>query len=179
MPCALTSNITYNPCNDNISGIEYILVTEYDNLDQTNVAKFAMTSNVITTLVLATNKQFRKYTLDKEMVEAKDNSTMNVETKITVYNPNITFTLNGFDTTQRSELALLQKNNLLVIVKRTNETFWMAGLDGGMNVTELQTAFGKKWEDFSGNIVSLVGKSPNPMYEVNSSLIAAQLIPAV
>ncbi len=52
MACALTTNITYDSCKDNISGIKRILFTEYANLDQTNVAKFALTANVVTTLVL-------------------------------------------------------------------------------------------------------------------------------
>ena len=178
MPCALTTNITYDSCKDNISGIKRILFTEYANLDQTNVAKFALTANVVTTLVLATSKLFRAYNLDRQMAEASDNATGNVETKINIYAPTITFTINGFTTVQRTELDLLMKNYLIAIIERKNGTYWIAGLDGGLDVTEIQTAFGKNFEDFSGNIVSLVGKSATRMLEVDSSLIAAQLVAA-
>ena len=70
------------------------------------------------------------------------------------------------------------KNYLIAIIERKNGTYWIAGLDGGLDVTEIQTAFGKNFEDFSGNIVSLVGKSATRMLEVDSSLIAAQLVAA-
>ena len=178
MACALTTGITYDSCKDNLSGIKRILFTEYANLDQTNAAKFALTANVVTTLVLATTKLFREYKLGREMAEASDNATGNSETKINIYTPTITFTINGFTTVQRNELDLLMKNYLIAIIERKNGTYWIAGLDGGLDVTEIQTAFGKKWEDFSGNIVSLVGKSATRMLEVDSSLIAAQLVAA-
>ena len=93
------------------------------------------------------------------MAEASDNATGNSETKINIYTPTITFTINGFTTVQRTELDLLMKNYLIAIIERKNGTYWIAGLDGGLDVTEIQTAFGKNFEDFSGNIVSLVGKS--------------------
>ena len=178
MACALTTGITYDSCKDNLSGIKRILFTEYANLDQTNAAKFALTANVVTTLVLATTKLFREYKLGREMAEASDNATGNAETKINIYTPTITFTINGFTTVQRNELDLLMKNYLIAIIERKNGTYWIAGLDGGLDVAEIQTAFGKKWEDFSGNIVSLVGKSATRMLEVDSSLIAAQLVAA-
>ncbi len=176
MPSPLTTNITYNPCKDNISGIKRILFSEYENLDQTNVAKFALTANVVTTLVLNTGKLCRVYSLDREMAEASDNATGNVETKINTYAPTITFTINGFTTVQRTELDLLMKNYLIAIIERKNGTYWIAGLDGGLDVTDIQTAFGKKFEDFSGNIVSLVGKSATRMLEVDSSVSSSTIV---
>ena len=117
MACALTTGITYDSCKDNISGIKRILFTEYSNLDQTNATKFALTANVVTTLVLATGTLCRPYNLDREMAEASDNATGNVETKINTYAPTITFTINGFTTVQRTELDLLMKNYLIAIIE--------------------------------------------------------------
>jgi hypothetical protein len=180
MPClAITSGHTYTGCKDNISGIDEIIVTEYNNLDQTNVLKFATTANVVTTLVLATGKQGWKYDLGKEMINVSDNSTVSAESDTVFYTPQITFTTKGFTTLTKVNLDTLSRHRLLIFVKRRNGTWWLAGLDGGMDATTIENPFGQKYEDFSGHIANFSGKSESPMIEVTASLITALLSPAL
>lgn len=179
MPClAISSGYTYTGCKDNISGIDEIIVTEYNNLDQTNPAKYALTANVVTTLVLNTGKQGWKYDLGKEKVAVTDNTTVSSESDIVFYTPTVKFTIKGFTTLTKVNLDTLSKHRLLVFVKRRNGTWWLAGLDGGMDVTTIENNFGEKYEDFSGHVVNMTGKSESPMIEVNASLITALLSPA-
>lgn len=179
MSClAISSGYTYTGCKDNISGVDEIIVTEYNNLDQTNPSNYATTSNVVTTLVLASTKQGWKYDLGKEMVSASDNATINTESDTVFYTPQITFTTKGFTTLTKVNLDTLSRHRLLIFVKRRNGTWWLAGLDGGMDAKTIENPFGQKYEDFSGHIANFSGKSESPMIEVNAALITALLSPA-
>lgn len=176
---ALTSGYTYTGYKDNLSGVEQIIFTEYGNLDQTNPAKFSKTSNVVTTLVLATGKQGWNYDLDKEMAAASDNRTVDKASDTVTYNPTVKFTIKGFTTTTKINLDILSKHRLLAFVKRRNGTWWLFGLEGGLDATTGENNFGEKWADFSGHVENFAGMSSTPAPEVNASLITALLSPAL
>ena len=60
MACNLTQNITID-CKDGIGGAKEILFIEFDN-----VSGITEASGVVTTITLATGKQFRRYVVPKE-----------------------------------------------------------------------------------------------------------------
>ncbi len=180
MPClAISSGYTYTGCKDNLSGVDEIIFTEYNNLDQKNIAKFALTANVVTTLALNTGKQGWSFVLDKEMATANDPHTVNKDSDTVIYNQSIKFTIKGFSTTTKIALDTLSRHRLLAFVKRRNGTWWLFGLDGGIDVTNGENPFGEKWADFSGHIMNFAGTSDTPVPEVNASLITDLLSPAV
>lgn len=178
MACALTSGYSATGCATGIGGIKRLLITEYDNLDQTNAAKYATTAGVITTLVLATGKLFREWKFDKEMGKFTDPKKKNVEGGTISVRPTIEATIKNPTTTVRNELDLVQQNVTLVIVESKSGVFWMFGLDGGMDLIDNDFDSGQKIDDPYAIKLMFTGASGSRALEVNSSLIAAQLVAA-
>jgi len=173
--CALTQGYTFVGCKDQASGIDEVLICEYDNV---NLSAMTVTANVVTALTCATGKQFRRYILDKERGEFSYDLAGNKENSINTYLHKVMFTTNKLTTGVTFEGDLVAKNFTIIIVKDNTGTYRLFGRVKGMELISLENKSSKELSGFHGNVWSFESIQNAPALEVNSALITTLLSPA-
>lgn len=179
MACVFTSGFDHNACKGGAGGIKRILIIE-----KANISGFTLTSNVITAISRVSTKMFREWKLDKEMGYAKSPLVGDQKTDNIIYNHEVGFTIKKFTTTVAAELKLIAQNWSVVIVEDRNGKFRAYGLSttldnsNFMNMDSSGDETGTAMTDFNGfNNIVLTSKEDNWAYEVDSTIIAALLVP--
>lgn len=175
MACALTLSFDQNTICKTIAGSSEVLLTEFSNIE---TADTVVTAGIITALVLATGKQFRQYKIDSELILATNDIATNVAGNTFMYEPKVDFSLKGFSTTMSMEVRLLTMNKLVAIVRGNDDVYRVYGLYKGLDVITATDQNEAAMNGFKGHKISLAGKEYYPAYEIESSLIAALLLPA-
>lgn len=172
--CALTQGYTFVGCKDQASGIDEILIIEYDKVTAMTISA----ANIVTAITRTTGSLFRRYILDKERGEFSYDMTGNKENGINTYLHKSAFTTNGLTTSQTFELDKVAKNFTLQIIKGNDGVYRLFGKDKGMEATSITNASSKELSGFHGNVASFESIQKLPAYEVDSTIIAALLIAA-
>lgn len=179
MACAFTTSFDYNACKGGAGGIKRVLIIE-----AANVTAFALTANVITGITRVSTKIFREWKLDKEMGYAKSPLAADQKTDNIIYNHEVGFSIKKFTTTIAAEIKLLAQNWMIMIVEDRNGKFRAYGLgttyakSNFMNLDAGGDGTGTAMTDMNGfdNLV-FTSKEDNFAYEVDSTIIAALLVP--
>lgn len=176
MSCAITSDYNFTHCKGGQGGIREVMITEHANL----AAAPTVTSgtHTITAMALTTGKEFKVYTLDKEMGYFSNKGSYITNSGAILYKPEIGFTMKGLTDAITSELHLVAKNNLLIMVRDNNDNVWLAGLKNGMDLTEWDASSGTSFGDLNGYVTVFKGQEPAPLYKVTEGLIATLCAPA-
>ncbi len=72
-----------------------------------------------------------------------------------------------------TELKLLAQNILVAVVKDNNNKYWMLGKERGLDMSGSTSGSGTAFGDRSGYSLVFVGKEPDQLYEVNSTVANA------
>ena len=173
--CPLTQGYTFIGCKDQASGIDEVLICEYDNINWTTLVVAA--TNIITTLACNTGKQFRRYILDKERGEFSFDLTGNKETSINTFLHKVAYTTNKLEVSLCLEMSVVAKNFLIIIVKGNDGQYYFMGRIKGMEMTSGTNSSAKELAGFHGSVWSFESVQPGPALQVTSSLITALLSP--
>lgn len=152
MACALTSDYTLDACKTGIAGLAEVYFIE-----KGNVTTFTKASGVITALTKATGKKFRKYELQRHTASFEEEVNASIENGAVGYKQTLTIILNRNDTALRNEILLLAKNHLLAVVKFTNGTYWLAGEEGGLDLSGGKRGSGTQANDRNGYELTFEG----------------------
>jgi hypothetical protein len=76
-------------------------------------------------------------------------------------------------TAMKSEIALLAKNTLIILVKRRDGSYWIYGITKGMDLMTASSGSAKEATGFTGHNLSFAGLEPDFAWEVDSSIVAA------
>jgi hypothetical protein len=170
MSCDLTSNYTYIGCKGGAGGIKEVLMTEF-----ANVSSYTVTSNthIITAITMDGSTKFRQYKLDKEMGFFTNAGTYTPASGSISYEPQIDFTIKTLTTALVTEITMISKNELVMIVRDAVDNYWLFGKERGMDLMTWNAESGTAFADFNGFKLSFKGKEIQPIYKVDSSIIAA------
>lgn len=171
--CLLTSDFTYLNCIGAVGGIQKVYITEYANLSGAGSTAPTITGNIITAWTLATGKKFRTYLLDQEMGMFTKPLKNISETGAILYEPSVDFTIKSLSITNVTEIHLMAKNYLTMIILDNNGTYWVMGVDRPMKLDTASFESGTKMEDFNGQKLAFKGKELVPIYQLTASLITA------
>lgn len=171
MPCALTQNYTLD-CKDSSGGI-----TEVYFIEKGNVSNILTSSGVVTGLTKAAGKRFWKYELPKETGSFTHNPTVSSENGTLFFEQNLTIVVNKLSAALNTEVKLLAQNILVAVVKDNNDKYWMLGKDRGLDMSGSTSGSGTAFGDRSGSSLVFVGKEPDQLFEVNSSVANALQTP--
>lgn len=160
-------------CTDGIGGVKEVLFIEYDN-----VTAITEASGVVTTLTVATGKQFRRYVVPKETSFFTETLNKNIQNGSLFYQQELTIVSNKMQANTRNELQLLAKNRLISIVRDLNDKYWLLGRERSIEATGGEGGTGTATGDRNGytRVFSAMEKDMAP--EVQSSIIPALLTPA-
>ena len=167
MPCALTTGYSLD-CKDSAGGI-----TEVYFIEESNVSSIATASGVVTGLTKASGKRFWKYELPKETGNFTHNPQVSTENGTLFFEQNLTIVVNKLSAAINTELKLLAQNILIAVVKDNNNKYWMLGKERGLDMGASESGSGTAFGDRSGYTLNFMGKEPDFLYEVNSSVAAA------
>ena len=171
MPCALTQGYTLD-CKDSAGGI-----TEVYFIEKGNLSGIVSASGVVTGLTKASGKRFWKYELPKETGSFTHNPTVSNENGTVFFEQNLTIVVNKLSAAINTELKLLAQNIVVAVVKDNNNKFWMLGKERGLDMSGSTSGSGTAFGDRSGYSLVFVGKEPDQLYEVNSSIANALQTP--
>jgi hypothetical protein len=170
MACAIDSIITLD-CNDGVGGIEWVAVTEVDN-----IATFtADSSGNVSALTLSGGKYFYKISLIKEKGSVTVTGNDSTSTSASSWSQVLTFTTNKMSANQRRFFQLLAYNRLCVIVKDRNGNYLLIGKTGA-TLTQNEATTGTAFGDFNGRTITITSNEPLPEYYVASNQITNGLI---
>jgi hypothetical protein len=167
MPCALTQGYSLD-CKDSAGGI-----TEVYFIELANVSGIVSASGVVTGLTKASGKHFWKYELPKETGSFTHNPTVSTENGTLFFEQNLTIVVNKLSASINTELKLLAQNILVAVVKDNNNKYWMLGKERGLDMSGSTSGSGTAFGDRSGYSLVFVGKEPDQLYEVNSTVANA------
>lgn len=167
MACALTQGYSLD-CKDSAGGI-----TEVYFIEKGNVSSIVSASGVVTGLTKSAGKRFWKYELPKETGSFTHNPTVSTENGTLFFEQNLTIVVNKLSAAINTELKLLAQNILIAVVKDNNNKFWMLGKERGLDMSGSTSGSGTAFGDRSGYSLVFVGKEPDQLYEVNSTVAAA------
>lgn len=168
--CNIVSGIERD-CIDSAGGIKELYITEFENVPQTAIT---VTSGTVTAMTQTSGKKFWVYKLENEVSELTEGETLSVENGSVFYEQTLSFSLHKMEAKKRNNLRLLAKNRLMVIVLDSNGKYWVVGRTRGAHkVGTNEAKTGLAMGDMNGYTISITGKEPDSMEEVDSTLISA------
>lgn len=175
MACALTSGINATTCKDGTPGIIEAYITEFSN-----IASYTEVAGVITaiTMVNHTHAQFWQYQQIKESASWTEEEIDNVQAGSVGWKQTVNLVIPKRDVDKRNQIKLLAQNSLVIIVKDVNLKYWIIGLTRGADLTGAKYDSGIKLGDANGWTLPFTAAEHDPAQEVQSSIIAALLLPA-
>lgn len=166
MSCALSAAYTQDGCNEGIGGTHEMYV-----IARADVA-FTETTGVITGFVNASTKRFYKYVLPRETANVKTTLNSDVKTGTQYHTHEVSLVFNRMKSATRNELKLLTKNNVCIIYKDENGTYWLSGRANGLDASGGGSDSGTAPGDRNGYTRTLVSNEPEDVIEVTAGLIA-------
>ena len=166
MACALTQGYTLD-CRDSLGGI-----TEVYFIEKGNVTSTTQASGVITAVVKAATKVFRKYELVPGTSSLTENINASVENGTVFYAQELSIILNKLQANTRNEILLLAQNTLAAVVGDNNGKYWYLGKVRGINITGGSGATGTANGDRSGYTLTFSGSEGELAPEVSAGIIA-------
>jgi hypothetical protein len=166
MPCALTQGYALD-CRDSLGGI-----TEVYFIESKNVTSVTQASGVITAVVKASGKVFRKYELVPGTSSLTENINASVENGTVFYAQELSIILNKLQANTRNEILLLAQNTLEAVVGDNNGKYWLLGVNSGINITGGSGSTGTAQGDRSGYTLTFSGRERQLAPEVAGGIIA-------
>lgn len=165
MPCALTQGYNLD-CRDSFGGVKEVYIMEFENANT-----ITLTAGVVTGITKATGKKFWKYNLIAHTGEAEETLTGNRENGTNMNKQTVKFPINKMTAAVRSELLLLAKNRLLVVIVDENGTGWLYGYGYGLILSNTSAKTGKTLQDRNGYELTFEGEEKDLAYSVDATTI--------
>lgn len=177
---AITANLA-DACDAISGGIRRIAF-----ISITDVAEGAIsqTSGEVTSITLATDKEFFTYDAEQDSIEWRENGEMvNGSLK---YTEELEFYIRGNNTTNRSAIIALVEDlcGVLAIVEDSNGTIFLLGwsedldLDRPLKMASDASGSGKELTDLAGSTITMACMSPKKAYPINGITWATLTTPA-
>lgn len=153
-------------CNDGISGVQKIWITEFASVTSTTV-----TSGSITALTQSAGTKFWLIDAHSENISFTQSTT---GTQTTPYSTTqtCTFTVNVHTAKLRNWINTVRQNKFMVLVEDGNGRYQMMGATRGAYASQIDSTTGKMLSDFSGSTFTFTAKEPFEAYYVDSSVVS-------
>ena len=171
MACNLNSGWVLD-CSDSQGGIEAIFMTSgpVDSITETagNITAITVGGSA---LVPA---DWLKFETPRQTSSISETITPSQENGTVTYQQDLTCIFNKMSADKRNEILLMAQNqNLVVVAKDNNSTYWSIGIERGAYMTSGTAESGVAYQDRSGYTLVISGLEKAPMYTVSASIIEA------
>lgn len=177
MACELMQDLSLSACKDGVGGVRRFYVANWDKVDFDGSTETTGEYTALT--MVGTGDQFFTYDLVKQTSSFTENVTSSVENGTVFFEPTFELILNTMDLNKRNELLLLARANVAIIFETNEEvpTYWLMGSRNGCDVTAGTSASGTAFGDRNGYTLTFGGLEPEPILQVDSTLIAVLTAP--
>jgi len=170
MACAIVSGYSLD-CKDTVGGIKNIYITELANVP---TAPGQNASGFVTSITMAAGKKFFKYALEPRGSNSLEETIdANPQNSTVAYTQTVNANFVKMQYATQQKLALIVKNRTLVIVETKAGSYFLCGLENGMEVSGGKAGTGAAMNDFQGYTLTLTGMEKEFANEVDPSIIAA------
>lgn len=173
MSCAsYTLNGLARDCSQSMGGITEVYIANYEDVLPVAVSENTDGSKgKITSVELAEGKSFYKYVLRKGAGSFTSNATIDNANGVNYVTTDLTFNMLRMDTAKRIEMTALSVNELAVIVKDANGTYWYLGKDNAVTASAGTGATGTARTDGNMYTITLQDESATYPYEVDAAVM--------
>ena len=133
--------------------------------------------NQVTAITITSGNRGWKYDLEINLSSFTDTLTRSRDNGTLFAAQSLSMILNDNRIATRNNLVLMAQNDLMAIVELANGDYEMLGADNGLTFETDERATGVVKGDRNGHTINLVGSEKELGYKVDSSIIAAILIP--
>lgn len=155
------------------AGIKYVLVGKYQDITVTQDASANASFKAGDGSTALAAGTFKKYNMLKQTSSWTDAGTSNPQAGTIVYAPTVTLVFGRNEALKRQELAVMGKNELVVVAVDQNDYAAVLGGVNGLDLTSGTMQSGTALGDLSGLTITLTGSEPLPHGIVDASTLAA------
>jgi hypothetical protein len=163
-------------CFDSESGVKAIYASKFSDVTYTEGT--GDDEGVITGIVMADGTRFWKWNLEHETANANSTETFTRANGTRVFEETINIMLNDNSRETRNTLLAYGKTELFIIVETNDGDFEAYGKDYGVVKTSANRLTGTALGERNGNEIVFSGREKSSPLKVDSTIIAALLIPA-
>ena len=162
-------------CEQSMGGIAEVYIANYEDVTAVEVSNSDGTDGKITTITMADTKKFYKYVLRKGAGSFTATATIDNANGVNFVTTVLTFNMLRMNTQKRIEMTALSVNELAVIVKDANGTYWYLGKDNAVTASNGTGQTGTARTDGNMYTIELTDESASYPYEVDASIVAGLL----
>lgn len=153
-------------CKDNMGGIKAVWITPVVN---SNI-EFAVSEEKIASI---TGGDFKKYTFRKQT--GGMNSTLTVDDTVGTqyWTTELTLQFSKMETSKAVEINALTWTDTIVIVKDSNNKYWLLGYDNPVSTTASTAQTGTAYGDLNGYTLTLTDMSKDLPFELSAEAVTA------
>jgi len=171
MSCVTLSGFEID-CNKSSGGVKKVYLVEFD--DVTAYAKSA--AGLVTSITLATSVVFKEYQVQHQDSDWTQTFIGSMENRTIAWDVLLRLKIHKNSTSIAAEIAALAKLTGIAIVQNTDDTYWLLGADGGLQMTGT-TAYqsGINLEDMNGYTIEMGGTEKREAPMIDSTIISGLL----
>ena len=162
-------------CEQSMGGIAEVYIANYEDVTAVEVSNTDGTEGKISTITMADTKKFYKYVLRKGAGSFTSTATIDNANGVNFVTTVLTFNMLRMNTQKRIEMTALSVNELAVIVKDANGTYWYLGKDNPVTASNGTGQTGQNRTDGNMYTIELTDESASYPYEVDASIVAGLL----
>lgn len=172
---ALTGGIA-RTCDNNAGGVTNIYIADFSN-----VSSYTEANGILTAITMASTTQFFEFEFNRNTSSYNEEMTISLDNGSTFYSQSVNLILSRREAAKREALKELTagQKELFVIVKDSNGLYWAFGLQEGMITTAMTSGSGVAKGDANNYNITFTAEEVVPAPEVDETIIAALLSPAV
>lgn len=157
-------------CSANMGGIVEVLIANF-----ADVSAVTITSDEVATITMANSAKFKKYEFPRETGSLTSTYTIDNAAGVKYVLSELVLQFNRMETTKRVEINALALNDLAVIVKDSNGTYFYLGYESPVNLSAGDGATGTARGDANRYTVTLQDSSSEMPYVVDPDIISGLL----
>ena len=168
MACVSFSGGIAKDCNNNIGGLNFLYITDFDN-----ISSYVQSGGTVSSIILASASNFYEFTFNRNSATFTEDLVKSVEAGSALFEQTVTVTIPRRDVAKRNTLALLTQRDLAVIFKDSNGLYWYPGRTEGLYLSESTSTSGTAKVDGSNYTLTLKGFESDRAFGVSASIVAA------
>lgn len=159
-------------CEQSMGGIAEVYIANYEDVTSVEVSNTDGDEGKISTITMDEGKKFYKYVLRKGAGSFTSTATIDNANGVNFVTTVLTFNMLRMNTQKRIEMTALSVNELAVIVKDANGTYWYLGKDNAVTASNGTGQTGTARTDGNMYSITLSDESATYPYEVDAAIVA-------
>lgn len=155
-------------CTPSMGGIVEVLIANHDD-----VSGITLTGGKVTDIAMNKEAKFKRYQFQRNTGSMTSTYTIDKTNGVQYVTTDLVMQFNRMETTKRVEITALSINDLTVIVKDCNGTYFLLGYDEPVNASAGDGQTGTSRSDGNRYSITLQDNSREMPYEVDAAIVEA------